>query len=116
MFIQTCHPMEVPSHLPNIVAQSVLLAICISLLLFVQDEQIFKEKPHLLYIYSFIVVITLEVKDQSQTLDRFSIWILRPLTWVSSFITPHWWNKAVPMERFFLNLQCEQKLWIHMTW
>ena len=53
--------MGVPSQLPDTVGQSTLLAICIMMILVVYNESIFKAKPWLLGICSFIIAITLEV-------------------------------------------------------
>jgi hypothetical protein len=40
----------------------VLLALCILLLVFAYNEKIFKEKPWLLYVFSFAVAIGIEVR------------------------------------------------------
>jgi len=53
--------MGVPEQLPDTVGQSTLLAICIMMILVVYNESIFKAKPWLLGICSFIIAITLEV-------------------------------------------------------
>ncbi len=56
-------PQDVPNQLPDIVGQSVLLALCILLLVFAYNEKIFKEKPWLLYVFSFAVAIGIEVEE-----------------------------------------------------
>jgi hypothetical protein len=60
-FLQICREMGVPEQLPDTVGQSTLLAICIMMILVVYNESIFKSKPWLLGICSFIIAITLEV-------------------------------------------------------
>ncbi len=54
---------EVPSSLPEIVGHSVVLAICISLLLVIHDERLFKEKPWLLYLCSVLIAVAVEAID-----------------------------------------------------
>ena len=60
---ETCNALYVPAELPNIVGQSVIFAICLTLLLCVYNEHSFKKRPWLLYVYSFFMVITLEAID-----------------------------------------------------
>ena len=50
-----------PTKLADIVGQSVFLALCVLLLVFAYNETIFKEKPWLLYVFSFVVAIGIEV-------------------------------------------------------
>ena len=63
--LQDCSPQDVPTKLPDIVGQSVLLALCILLLVFAYNEKIFKEKPQLLYLFSFAVAIGIEVHSKN---------------------------------------------------
>ena len=60
--MQDCSPQDVPTKLPDIVGQSVLLALCVLLLVFAYNEKIFKEKPQLLYLFSAAVAVGLEVR------------------------------------------------------
>ena len=61
--LQDCSPQDVPTKLPDIVGQSVLLALCVLLLVFAYNEKIFKEKPQLLYLFSAAVAIGIEVMN-----------------------------------------------------
>jgi len=53
----------VPPQLPDTVGQSTLLAVCIIMILFVYNEGVFKAKPWLLAVCSFIIAFSLEVSD-----------------------------------------------------
>ncbi len=63
MLLQRCSALAVPEQLPDIVAQSVLLAVSILLLLLAYNEDIFKRRPWLLYVFSFVTAFTLEAID-----------------------------------------------------
>lgn len=62
-FKDECSSLDIPTQLPDIVAQSVLLALCIILLLLVYNEKIFKDEPWLTYVFSGIMVLSLEAID-----------------------------------------------------
>jgi hypothetical protein len=53
--------MDVPAQLPDIVGHSTLLAVCISMLLVVYNDNIFKQRPWILYLLSTIIAFTIEV-------------------------------------------------------
>ena len=65
---QECNALDIPTQLPDIVAQSVLLAVCILLLVASHNEKIFKEKPYLTYVFSIIMAVSMEVCEAKRRL------------------------------------------------
>ncbi|TRY75805.1 hypothetical protein TCAL_07001 [Tigriopus californicus] len=78
-FKDECTSLEIPTQLPDIVAQSVLLALCIILLLLVYNEKIFKDEPRLTYLFSGIMVLSLEAIDIGLVVHH-SLQFTQPLT------------------------------------
>lgn len=56
-----CDPMDVPAQLPSIVGFSVLLALSLSMMLVIYNDNLFKEKPWVLYVLSGIMAFSIEV-------------------------------------------------------
>ena len=59
---KSCNPLYVPLELPNILGQSIILAMCLTLMLWIHYERGLKKRPWLLTLYSYLVVIVLEVR------------------------------------------------------
>ena len=72
-YFQECSALSVPPQLPDIISHSVILAICITLLILVHDENVFKQKPWLSYLFSCIIAISLEVNYKYNKVDMYRI-------------------------------------------